>query len=81
MHTERHAPTCGSLSPVCVCLCACVQDADLVVLHGMGRAIHTNYYARFTCDALKVAVIKTEVVARQIGARLFDGVVRFEPAP
>ena len=58
-----------------------VQDADLVVLHGMGRAIHTNYFAKFSCDVLKIAVIKSEVVARKIGARLFDGVVRFEPAP
>ena len=57
------------------------QDADLVVLHGMGRAIHTNYHARFACDALKIAVVKSEVVARQLGARLFDGIVRFEPAP
>lgn len=25
-----------------------------VILEGMGRAIHTNFNARFKCDALKV---------------------------
>jgi len=25
-----------------------------VILEGMGRALHTNYNARFKCDTLKV---------------------------
>ncbi|CAI7819218.1 unnamed protein product, partial [Closterium sp. NIES-54] len=29
------------------------QGADLVVLEGMGRSLHTNYDTRFTCDSLK----------------------------
>jgi len=44
-----------------------------------GLAPHAGPH-RFKCDALKIAVIKSEVVARQIGASLFDGIVRFEPA-
>eukprot|EP00124_Ichthyophonus_hoferi_P001854 Ihof_evm11s109 gene=Ihof_evmTU11s109 len=37
---------------------ACVT-ADLVVLEGMGRAIHTNLYAQISCDTLKLATIKS----------------------
>ncbi|KAF8378279.1 hypothetical protein HHK36_029618 [Tetracentron sinense] len=34
-------------------LAAAAKDADLIILEGMGRALHTNYNARFKCDALK----------------------------
>jgi type II pantothenate kinase len=27
---------------------------DLLVLEGMGRAIHTNLYTKFKCECLKV---------------------------
>ena len=43
------------LSPECV---AAAEDVDLVVLEGMGRAIETNLYASFTCDSLKLAMVK-----------------------
>ena len=56
------------------------EDVDLVVLEGMGRAIESNYDARFTCDALKIALIKDQGVADAMGGRLYDLVVRFEPA-
>eukprot|EP00842_Homolaphlyctis_polyrhiza_P000743 jgi/Hompol1/166/HPOL_001282-RA len=42
-------------------------DADLVVLEGMGRAIHTNYYASFKVDSLKVAVFKNPQIANELG--------------
>ncbi|GMH37452.1 hypothetical protein BSKO_05325 [Bryopsis sp. KO-2023] len=42
---------------------------DLVVVDGMGRAIHTNFHARFKCDSLKLAMIKT----RRIAENLFNG--------
>ncbi|MCO5558484.1 hypothetical protein L7F22_012068 [Adiantum nelumboides] len=29
------------------------KDADLIILEGMGRALHTNYNAKFTCECLK----------------------------
>jgi uncharacterized protein with ATP-grasp and redox domains len=67
----------GQLSPACVSLAA---DADLVVLHGMGRAVESNFQARFSCDALWVAVLKDEAVAARVGGRLFDCVFRFRPA-
>ena len=54
-----------------------VADADLIMLHGMGRSIESNAAARFTCDATWSAVIKDEGVARFVGAKLFDCVFRF----
>ncbi len=64
------------LSPDCVERAA---DADLILLHGMGRAIESNFQARFSCDALWVAVLKDEAVAARIGGRLFDCIFRFQP--
>jgi len=63
---------------------ACVEtasDAELIWLHGMGRAIEGNFDARFTCDALRTAVIKDPAVAQHVGSRLFDCVFRFDTAP
>ena len=37
---------------------AAAEDVDLVVVEGMGRAIETNLYASFTCDSLKLAMVK-----------------------
>ncbi|KAJ0505882.1 putative pantothenate kinase [Helianthus annuus] len=45
---------CIDLRQVSSELAAVAKDADLVILEGMGRALHTNYNARFKCDALKV---------------------------
>lgn len=56
------------------------RPVDLVVLEGMGRALESNYDARFTCDTLKIAMIKDEGVADAMGGELFDLVCRFEPA-
>ncbi|GFR49108.1 hypothetical protein Agub_g10904 [Astrephomene gubernaculifera] len=51
---------------------ACV-GVDLLVIEGMGRAIHTNLHATFTCDVLKLAMIKTERLARKLfGGGLYD---------
>lgn len=38
------------------------NKVDLIVLEGMGRAIHTNLYAKFKCESLKVAVLKNRWV-------------------
>jgi hypothetical protein len=35
------------------------RKVDLLVLEGMGRAIHTNLYAKFNCECLKVAISST----------------------
>lgn len=53
------------------------RDADLVVLEGMGRGVESNLDARFSCDALNLAMLKDEVVARRIGGKIYDVVCRF----
>lgn len=60
-------------------LAAASADADLLILEGMGRAIESNYEARFTCDTLKLAMLKEPDVARRLGGGLYDVVCRFEP--
>lgn len=45
----------------------------------MGRAIHTNYYARFKCDALKLAMIKNQhLAAKLFSGQVYDCVCRFD---
>lgn len=54
-------------------------DADLVILEGMGRGVESNLEASFTCDALKLAMIKDALIARRLGGGVFDVVCRFSP--
>ncbi|KAJ1671385.1 hypothetical protein EV182_007657, partial [Spiromyces aspiralis] len=55
------------------------RDADLVVIIGMGRAIHTNFYARFNCDVVKMAVFKNFMAAQVVGAHIYDAMCLFTP--
>jgi len=59
---------------------AAAAESDLILLEGMGRAVESNFEAEFQCDALKLAMLKDEMVARRIGGKLFDVVCKFEPA-
>ena len=63
-------------------LVAMVNEApiDLLVLEGMGRAVESNFDAAFTCDTLKLAMIKDQGVAEALGGEVYDLVCRFEPA-
>ena len=54
------------------------KDADLVILEGMGRGVESNLDTKFTCDALKIAMIKDEAVARRMGGKVFDVVCKFQ---
>ncbi|CAG8442127.1 6555_t:CDS:10 [Acaulospora colombiana] len=54
------------------------KDVDFVLLEGMGRAIHTNYNARFSCDSLKIAVFKSTATALEFGVRLHDAMILYE---
>ena len=65
------------LSEVSDELNAASADADLVILEGMGRGVESNLDARFSSDALNVAMIKDEMVAARIGGKVFDLVCRF----
>lgn len=53
-------------------------EADLIVLEGMGRAIHTNFHASFSCDSLKVAVLKNKWLAQRLGGNLFNVIFKYE---
>ena len=53
---------------------------DLIVLEGMGRAIHTNYNASFNCEALKIAVLKNKWLATRLGGKMFDVIFKYERA-
>ena len=44
----------------------------------MGRAIHTNFNAAFSCESLKVAVIKNRWLANRLGGDMFSVVFKYE---
>ena len=54
------------------------QEVDLIVLEGMGRAIHTNLYAKFKCECLKVAVLKNRWLAQRLGGEMFAVIFKYE---
>ena len=54
------------------------RKVDLLVLEGMGRAIHTNLYAKFNCECLKVAVLKNRWLAERLGGDMFSVVFKYE---
>lgn len=78
----------GSGSPCLDLRCVSAQLAraapgtDLTIIEGMGRAVHTNLWARFKCSSLKIAMIKTQRVAEKLfNGQLYDSICVFEPAP
>lgn len=54
------------------------RNTDLVIIEGMGRAIHTNYHAMLSCESLKMAVIKNSWLADRLGGKLFSVVFKYE---
>jgi len=54
-----------------------IQGVDLIVLEGMGRSIHTNLYAKFNCECLKVAVLKNRWLAQRLGGEMFAVVFKY----
>jgi type II pantothenate kinase len=59
---------------------AIAAESDLIVLEGMGRGVESNWTEPFTCDVWRIALLKDHTVADWVGARLFDGICRFDPA-
>lgn len=45
-------------SQVSKAVAAAAQDADLIILEGMGRSVETNLNARLGVDSLKLGMIK-----------------------
>ena len=78
------ASGCGAplidLSRISEACNAAARQADYIILEGMGRSIESNYRVRFTCDTLKIALLKDRVVAERLGGSLYDQVCRFELA-
>ena len=68
------------LRQVSPALARAARDADFVVLLGMGRALETNWSARFTVPVLKVAMVKDAAIAATLDGRLYDAVCRFDQA-
>lgn len=54
-------------------------DAELIILEGQGRAVESNFDAKFSVDTLKIALLKDALVAQRIGGELYDCVCRYEP--
>ncbi|KAG8505477.1 Pantothenate kinase 4 [Galemys pyrenaicus] len=71
---------CLDLSRLDTGLAALVRErgADLVVIEGMGRAVHTNYHAALRCESLKLAVVKNAWLAERLGGRLFSVIFKYE---
>ncbi|GAB0088699.1 pantothenate kinase 4 [Sergentomyia squamirostris] len=55
-------------------------ETDLLIIEGMGRALHTNLYAKFTCDTLKLAVVKNKWWANRLGGDTFSVICKYESA-
>jgi type II pantothenate kinase len=72
---------CLNLRRVSNDIAVAAKGADLVVLEGMGRAIHSNYSTKFVCDTLKLAMVKNKVLAETIfNGDIYDCVCLFEEA-
>lgn len=71
---------CLDLSRLDKGLAALVRErgADLVVIEGMGRAVHTNYHAALRCESLKLAVLKNAWLAARLGGQLFSVIFKYE---
>ncbi|CAG9853873.1 unnamed protein product [Phyllotreta striolata] len=71
---------CLDLANLSPDLCERMKSADLVIIEGMARAVHTNMYAKLTVDCLKLAVLKNEWLARSLGTEQFAVICDFESA-
>ncbi|CAG9575931.1 unnamed protein product [Danaus chrysippus] len=58
-----------------------MRGVDLIILEGMGRALHTNLNARLAVDSLKLAVVKNAWLAQRLGGPLFSVIFIYEEKP
>jgi type II pantothenate kinase len=77
VNSGNHLPLID-LSSVSDELAGEAADVDLLVLEGMGRALESNFSARFACDTLKIAMVKDRSVANWLDGKPYDLVCRFE---
>ena len=52
--------------------------AELLILTGAARAVESNWNTRFRCPTLKIAMLKDQWEAEQLGGKQYDLVCRFE---
>ncbi|KAK7864512.1 hypothetical protein R5R35_003123 [Gryllus longicercus] len=71
---SAQASPCLDLSRLNQCLADTMSQrkVDLLVIEGMGRALHTNLEAKFTCECLKLAVIKNRWLAARLGGDMYS---------
>lgn len=74
---------CLDLRTISVGLCTemKIRGVDLIILEGMGRALHTNLNARLAVDSLKLAVVKNAWLAQRLGGPLFSVIFIYEDKP
>ena len=56
---------------------AAAEDADLVILEGMGRSVESNLNTEFTVDSIQLCLLKDPMVAARAGGEVFDCVCRY----
>jgi bifunctional damage-control phosphatase, subfamily II, fusion protein len=68
------ASPCLDLSRINIELAKCLNEhkIDLIILEGMGRAIHTNFNTKFKTNCLKIAVIKNQWLANRFNLKQID---------
>jgi len=54
------------------------MGTDLVIIEGMGRAIHTNLHSKLKGEVIKLAVIKNQWLAKRLGGDVFSVVFSYE---
>ncbi|KAM8716942.1 hypothetical protein ACLKA7_003758 [Drosophila subpalustris] len=65
--------------PLDLCDAITANETDLLVIEGMGRALHTNLNAHFNCETLKLAVIKNRWLAKYLGGdKMFAVICKYE---
>uniref|UniRef100_A0A023F3Z0 4'-phosphopantetheine phosphatase n=2 Tax=Triatoma infestans TaxID=30076 RepID=A0A023F3Z0_TRIIF len=78
METAQTGP-CLDLSRLDCKLAKKMSSVDLIIIEGMGRAVHTNLDAKFTCESLRAAVIKNKWLAERLGGQIFAVILKYEP--
>ncbi|KAI8892948.1 fumble-domain-containing protein [Globomyces pollinis-pini] len=69
---------CLDFSRISEEVCAASHQVDLVIVEGMGRAIHTNFHCRFNVESVKVGVFKNPQIAKELNANMYDGLLLYE---
>ncbi|XP_068143586.1 LOW QUALITY PROTEIN: 4'-phosphopantetheine phosphatase [Drosophila tropicalis] len=62
-----------------LCEAIATNETDLLIIEGMGRALHTNLNAHFACETLKLVVIKNRWLAKYLGGdEMFAVICKYE---